>query len=418
MRTLTLGVVLAALLWRSVCLPAGSRRSPATSRASTLGRARPRAVGLTASSASRPNGRRPFRRARTRRRAHTGGVGRRPMTILSWRAGLAVAVLVFSAYAAAQPATPQQQEGARQQTERNLTQPYNNAPRREVRSSTSDPGSTQLGDSPGAGSADPVTRPNLEQARVPLALIGGLLVALAMVSLGGFYAWRGSIPVGESEDLMKVSALLPGGSICAWTMAIVWGDSRHHRIDHYLRQGAAAADHWPHALFMAGGGGRKSAQLRWTDSDRRRRVDDHPVPAVQLAQQGRFHRQPDGHEYPSGKFNGGEKMVFWFAPVLFTPLSIASVWCSTFRTSARPGPRCRPSTASTWCWRIWRLRWLACTFTWARSVRGAVPGSDAQRARHREWAKHRQQRHQGGSRPKVPWCQRPRCPELFATRSC
>ena len=40
---------------------------------------------------------------------------------------------------------------------------------------------------------------------------------------------------------------------------------------------------------MVGGGGEESPQFRWADSDRRRRVDDHPVPAVQLAQQGRFH---------------------------------------------------------------------------------------------------------------------------------
>ncbi len=31
-----------------------------------------------------------------------------------------------------------------------------------------------------------------------------------------------------------------------------------------------------------------------------------------------------GHEYPSGKFNGGEKMVFWFLLVLLTPLLIVS----------------------------------------------------------------------------------------------
>ena len=51
------------------------------------------------------------------------------MTILSWRAGLAAAVLAFAGYAAAQPATPQQQESARQQqVQQNITQPYNNAP--------------------------------------------------------------------------------------------------------------------------------------------------------------------------------------------------------------------------------------------------------------------------------------------------
>ncbi len=60
--------------------------------------------------------------------AHTSAVGSRPMTNLSWRVGLAAAVLTVAGYAAAQPATPQQQEGARQQVQQNVTQPYNNAP--------------------------------------------------------------------------------------------------------------------------------------------------------------------------------------------------------------------------------------------------------------------------------------------------
>ena len=36
------------------------------------------------------------------------------MTILSWRAGLATAVLAFAGYATAQPASPPQQDPARQ----------------------------------------------------------------------------------------------------------------------------------------------------------------------------------------------------------------------------------------------------------------------------------------------------------------
>jgi formate dehydrogenase subunit gamma len=57
---------------------------------------------------------------------------------------------------------------------------------------------------------------------VPVALIGGLLVALAMVSLGGFYAIRGSIPVGESGSKMMVERFRPADRYAHWTMAIVW----------------------------------------------------------------------------------------------------------------------------------------------------------------------------------------------------
>ncbi len=175
------------------------------------------------------------------------------MTILSWRAGLAAAVLAFAGYAAAQPATPQQQEAARQQAERNVTQPYNNAPYwHEVR--TSDPGFTQVGDSPERGVLIQSRGETWRQVRVPVALIGGLLVALAIVSLGGFYAFRGSIPVGESGSKMMVQRFRPAGSLRALDDGDRLGDPGHHRPDHYLRQGTAAADHRPHALFMAGGG--------------------------------------------------------------------------------------------------------------------------------------------------------------------
>ena len=143
------------------------------------------------------------------------------MTILFWRAGLAAAVLAFAGYAAAQPATPEQQEAARQQAERSVTQPYNNAPYwHEVR--TSDPGFTQLGASPERGVLIQSRGETWRQARVPLALVGGLLVALAMVSLGGFYAYRGSIPVGESGSKMMVQRFRPADRYAHWTMAIVW----------------------------------------------------------------------------------------------------------------------------------------------------------------------------------------------------
>ena len=143
------------------------------------------------------------------------------MTILSWRAGLAAAVLAFASCAVAQPATPPHQQAAREQAERNVSQPYNNAPFwREVR--ISEPGFTQVGDAPERGVLIQSRGETWRQARVPVALIGGLLVALAIVSLGGFYAYRGSIPAGESASKTMIQRFRPADRHAHWTMAIVW----------------------------------------------------------------------------------------------------------------------------------------------------------------------------------------------------
>ena len=55
-----------------------------------------------------------------------------------------------------------------------------------------------------------------------------------------------------------------------------------------------------------------------------------------------------GHEYPSGKFNAGEKLVFWFVLVLFPRSSSISglvLRVPELRPDAQR--RCRPPTSST-----------------------------------------------------------------------
>ena len=42
-----------------------------------------------------------------------------------------------------------------------------------------------------------------------------------------------------------------------------------------------------------------------------------------------------GHEYPSGKFNAGEKLVFWVVLVLLSTIPWRADWCSYSPTSTR-----------------------------------------------------------------------------------
>jgi formate dehydrogenase subunit gamma len=251
------------------------------------------------------------------------------MTILSWRAGLAAAVLAFAGTAVAQPATPQQQESARQQVQQNITQPYNNAPVwREVRSGQ--PGFTQLGAAPEQGVLIQSRGETWRQARVPTSLIGGLLVALAMLSLGGFYAIRGSIPVGESGSKMMIQRFRPSDRYAHWTMAIVWvtlaitgliltfGKTlllpiMGHTLYSWIAVAAKNVHNFVGPILIVGVVWMIARYLRYNWFNKE-----------DFVWMTKIVGNLTGHEYPSGKFNGGEKMVFWGLLVLITPLLIVT----------------------------------------------------------------------------------------------
>ncbi|MDH4114868.1 MAG: formate dehydrogenase subunit gamma [Burkholderiaceae bacterium] len=251
------------------------------------------------------------------------------MTILSWRVGLAAAVLAFAGHAAAQPATPRQQDSARQQVQQELVQPFNNAPVwRDVRSGP--PGFTQVGAPSEQGVLIQSRGETWRQVRVPVSLIGGLLIALAMVSLGGFYAIRGPIPGGESGSKMMIQRFRAADRYAHWTMAIVWvtlavtgliltfGKTLlipvlGHDLYSWLAVAVKNIHNFIGPILIVG--------VLWM--------------IIRYLPYNWFNKEDfvwltkivgnlTGHEYPSGKFNGGEKLVFWFVVVLFTPVLIAS----------------------------------------------------------------------------------------------
>ena len=252
------------------------------------------------------------------------------MKIGYWRVALAACALAVAGYAAAQSKAPAQEDDpARAQAERQVTQPYNNAPfYREVRRSNSDPGFTQLGDSPERGVLIQSRGETWRQARVPVALIGGLLFALAIVSLGGFYAWRGSIPAGESKSKIMIRRFLPADRHAHWTMAIVWvtlgitglilsfgkvlllpiiGNTLYS----WLAIAAKNLHNFIGPLLIIG--------VVWMII---RYLPYNRVNKEDFIWMTKIIGNLTGHEYPSGKFNGGEKMVFWFLLVLLTPALI------------------------------------------------------------------------------------------------
>jgi formate dehydrogenase subunit gamma len=314
------------------------------------------------------------------------------MKILSWRTGLAAAALALAGFAAAQPAAPQQ-DSARQQVQQDLAQPYNNAPVwRDVR--TGQPGFTQLGAAPEQGVLIQSRGETWRQARVPVSLIGGLLVALAMVSLGGFYAIRGSIPVGESGSKMMIQRFRPTDRYAHWTMAIVWVALAitgliltfgkvlllpilGHTIYSWLAAAAKNVHNFVGPILIVGVVWMFFRYLRhnwFTKQD-----------FIWLT---KIVGNLTGHEYPSGKFNGGEKIVFWFLLAFLTPLLIISGLVLNFPNFGQPR-----STMQTFSIIHMVLAYVAIAMACVHIYLGTIGMKGAYRAMRdgyvtAEWAKH------------------------------
>jgi len=319
------------------------------------------------------------------------------MTILSWRAGLAAVMLVFAGYAAAQPATPQQQEAARKQVEQNLAQPYNNAPVwREVRSGQ--PGFTRLGAPP---EREILIQPRGEtwrQARVPVSLIGGLLVALAIVSLGGFYAIRGAMGGGESGSKLMIRRFRPADRYAHWTMAIVWVTLAitgliltfgkmlllpilGHDLYSWIAAAAKNVHNFVGPILIVG--------VLWM--------------IIRFLRYNWFTKEDfiwltkivgnlTGHEYPSGKFNGGEKLIFRILLVLLTPLLIISGLVLNF-----PNLGQARDTMQTFNVIHMVLAYVAIAMAFAHIYLGTIGQKGAYRAMRdgyvtAEWAQHHHER--------------------------
>jgi formate dehydrogenase subunit gamma len=135
----------------------------------------------------------------------------------------AIAALVAAAaLACAAPAIAQQQpgapEGAAAQAQRQQSQPLNNAPLwREVRSG--EPGYTTAR-GPEAGVLVQSRGETWREARVPITSIGGAIIALALLALIGYYSWRGSIGLHDKPTGKLIQRFSTADRIAHWTMGI------------------------------------------------------------------------------------------------------------------------------------------------------------------------------------------------------
>ena len=169
-------------------------------------------------------------------------------------------------------------------------------------------------------------------ARVPIATVGGLLIALALVGLAVFYAiTRHDDGRSQAAASAIIERFTPADRMAHWLLAIVWVDARDHRAHPVARQVGAAAAHRLHAVLVARGAGEEPAQLHRTDPDRRGAVAVHPLRPRQRHRRRGHQVVPQHHAAISrgtstrrGKFNAGEKLVFWLVLVLFSTVLVVT----------------------------------------------------------------------------------------------
>ena len=139
-----------------------------------------------------------------------------------WLAGLLAAALAGSAAPVAAQQTPQQlkadESTSAQQVQRQQTQPYNNAPIwREVRSG--EPGYTTV-QGRETGVLVQSRGETWRAVRVPITTIGGAVLAFALLVLIGYYGWKGSIGVHGKPTGRLIRRFSTADRIAHWTMGI------------------------------------------------------------------------------------------------------------------------------------------------------------------------------------------------------
>lgn len=245
-------------------------------------------------------------------------------------AGLALILgwLVAGSAVAQSPAvSPQAADYAKQQQQQQAEQPLNNQPVwKEVRS-----GLPQVTTVKGR-ETDVLIQPQGQTwraARVPIATVGGLLVAAVLAILAVMHIARGSIKSEAVPGARLIQRFEPADRWAHWLLAITWVicaitglilslgkwlllpllgyslfsllASVAKSLHNFLGPILVVAVPWAFARFLRSNI-LQADDLRW------------------FAHMREYFR---GHEYPSGKFNGGEKVHFWLA-LLMSLVLVAS----------------------------------------------------------------------------------------------
>ncbi|HEY1460534.1 MAG TPA: formate dehydrogenase subunit gamma [Casimicrobiaceae bacterium] len=246
--------------------------------------------------------------------------------------GLALAaltVLTASAVLAQSPAVnPKEAQAATQESQRQVVQPLNNAPVwKEVRS-----GAPQVTTVTGRETNILVQSQGQtwRAGHNELITLGGFLLALAIAGLAIFFLIRGPLTTTPKPGDRIIERFTPKDRYAHWLLAITWVTlaitglilslgktvllpligytlfswlaTFAKNVHNFIGPVLIIAVPWMFVRYLRYNGFGMD-DLKWF---------------INIV--GYF----KGHEYPSGKFNAGEKLVFWFVLVLFSTILIVS----------------------------------------------------------------------------------------------
>jgi formate dehydrogenase subunit gamma len=243
-----------------------------------------------------------------------------------------LAAFVFLASGAALAQSPAVNKAdadfAKQQQERQVEQPYNNAPVwKEIRG-----GTPQFTSIPGRETNVLIQSQGQtwRALRVPIAFFGGLLFALAVLGLAIFYMIRGPMVSVPQPGDRPIQRFTPADRYAHWLLAIVWvglaitglilslGKSVLLPVIGYtLFSWLAILSKNLHNFF----GPILIVAVPVTFV---RFVRDNGIGVEDFKWFINIIGYFKGHEYPSDKFNAGEKLVFWIVLVILSSVLLVS----------------------------------------------------------------------------------------------
>ena len=251
-------------------------------------------------------------------------------SILRATAALAV-VFVFSAglVSAQSPAvSPKEASQATAEQQRQVAQPLNNGPVwKEIRS-----GEPQITTVRGR-ETNVLIQPEGQTwraLRVPILFGGGILLALAVGGLAVFYLWRGPMAVARKPGDRVIERFSPMDRYAHWTVAIVWVTLAitglilslgkavllpiiGYTLFSWLATLAKTLHNFVGPILIIG--------VPWLFL---RFVRDNGITGDDIRWFLNIKGYFTGHEHPSGKFNAGEKTVFWLVLVLASTVLIVT----------------------------------------------------------------------------------------------
>lgn len=238
---------------------------------------------------------------------------------------LAAMALIASTSTFAQKA---QGDSAAAQAQRQETQPLNNAPVwREVRSGA--PGFTNT-QGIETGVLVQSGGETWRQAREPIAFWGGILVAVAVLALALFYLVMGAVGGSDAHQGRLVRRFAPMDRYAHWLMAITWvilaitglilslGKSVLLPMLGYTVFAVVASISKTLHNFT---GPILIVAIPWLFI---RFVRDNGIGADDFKWFWNIGGFFKGHEYPSHRFNAGEKVQFWLVMVILSGVAVVT----------------------------------------------------------------------------------------------